>query len=209
MPDIGFERFVDLDNTEDMRRFQQIYETSFPDYTRKPMAAFHKWRDVLDIYIARADGQMVGFAVTCPLDHTPVAFMSYLAVDGSLQGQGIGGRLLDYTLSRLAEDTPAEVLIWEVEPEEPESEHPSNRRIRFYERHGARVITEIQNYLMPATIEGHPPIPMRLMWANIGGRKAMVTKRDFHQWVKAMFDTLYDDHPDLRDRTLADLRDED
>ncbi len=204
MPEAVFERLVDLDNAADMKRFQGIYEASFPDYTRKPMAAFFKWRDVLNIYIARVEGQLAGFAVTCPLDDAPVAFMSYLAVDGSFQGQGIGGRLLDYTLARLAEDTPAEALIWEVEPEEPEAGHLNNRRIRFYKRHGAKLIAEAQNYWMPAEND-HAPVPMRLMWANIGGRTTMVTKQQFYQWIKAMFDTIYADHPDLRDRMLADL----
>lgn len=204
MPDVVLERLVDLDNAEDMGRFRQIYEDNFPDYDRKPMQLFYDWRDVLRIYIARHDGQCIGFAVTCLFDNCPAAFMSYLAIDRRHQGKGIGSRLLSHVLSRLADDTSAEALIWEVEPEESQEDHPSNRRIQFYERHGAKVIAEIQNYQMPAATD-HPPIPMRLMWANLGGRTPVLTHSHIRHWIEGLFDTIYVHHPELRDIALADL----
>jgi len=83
----------------------------------------------------------------------------------------------------------------EVEPENPlDALDDATRRIRFYERHGAQIITETGHYLMP-TSNGQPPIPMRLMWANLDGRTPLLTLDEIRRWIQGIFETVYPAYP--------------
>ena len=92
----------------------------------------------------RRDGQVVAGAVGSACAPGGIVLLVYLAIAPSARGGGIGGALLDGAVERwVAEFSPGFVLA-EVEhpdyhPASPEHGDPV-ARLRFYERHGARLL---------------------------------------------------------------------
>jgi ribosomal protein S18 acetylase RimI-like enzyme len=120
--------------------------------------------------VAYEDLSLVGFAVLLELVGADAVVLEYLAVDRTMRSRGVGGFLFDHVVSGLANDkVPRDGLILEVES--PEAADGSEqilrqRRIGFYERHGATVITDAPAYRVPSTV-GPETLPFILMWHPI------------------------------------------
>ena len=89
----------------------------------------HAWAATIlpaenEIWVAEADGKVVGFAAVAP------GWLNHLYVEPDWQGRGIGHRLLDLAKER----SPEEVLLWTFARNE--------RARRFYENAGFAVIEE-------------------------------------------------------------------
>lgn len=92
----------------------------------------------------RRDGQVVAGAVGSSCAPGGVVLLVYLAIAPGGRGGGIGGALLDGAVARwVAEFSPAYVLAEVEHPDHhtasPEHGDPA-ARLRFYARHGARVL---------------------------------------------------------------------
>jgi ribosomal protein S18 acetylase RimI-like enzyme len=150
-----------------------LYETSFP-YHEKVMVSNHlaaiqrraAGNDRNHVFLAAlsAPATLVGIARYHMLPEVGVACLWYLAIAPQARSAGLGTRVYQEIVHRL-EPSVFRALIFEVEipanqPGETEREN-ARRRIRFYHRQGARLLTGIEylQYVGPHC----PATPMHLM----------------------------------------------
>jgi ribosomal protein S18 acetylase RimI-like enzyme len=147
-----------------------IAEDSFPPEEREPCWAFlesiEDGRSTL--YIARQEEIVVGFTKLTRLGQFPIYLMEYLAVARQSRNQRIGSQIIAY-LRKDLQGQPEAGMLLEVEPpqmaEGPERQL-RERRIRFYQRHGAARILDHDAYRMPSTID-ESSLWMHLMWLPV------------------------------------------
>ncbi len=150
---------------------QAIYEGSFPRKERSPFADLAASIDRSErlCFLAWEGEAVAGFAIALPLDVPGVHLLEYLAVAEGLRGRGLGAALLRAVREHL--DRPGAVgIILEVEPEATSS--VAQRRIAFYQRHGALLLELERPYLMAADNEAGL-LEMRLMWLSLGSTQAV------------------------------------
>ncbi|GAB2960550.1 hypothetical protein GCM10027280_56750 [Micromonospora polyrhachis] len=117
------------------------------------------------------DGQILGAAVGDWSRATRVMLLSYLAVTPAGRGTGIGTRLLTTLVERWRERYQPCLILAEVEhPGHHAGNHAHGdpvARLRFYGRHGARVLA--LPYFQPALAPGLARVPGMLLlalWAD-------------------------------------------
>ncbi len=147
-----------------------IAEDSFPPEEREPCLAFlepiENGRSTL--YIIRQEESVVGFTKLTRLGQSPIYFMEYLAVARQYHNQGIGSQIIAFLRKDLQGQPDAGMLL-EVEPPLAAEGHQRQlreRRIRFYQRHGAARILDHDAYRMPSTID-EGSLWMHLMWLPV------------------------------------------
>lgn len=131
---------------------------------------------------------LVAFALLFISPKDRFAHLDYFGVQRKLQNLGIGSRLLRNLLEYLkSDDRKFEWMLLEVGDDEARSDErwspDRRRRIRFYERHGARRLKDVK-YLFPG-YDGKP-IPMSLMVVPFLGQDEIVGNQ-----VRAMITRLY------------------
>jgi GNAT superfamily N-acetyltransferase len=147
-----------------------LYESAFPLAERVPVSVllrFLKERAAHTHVLAALDEEdaFAGLAFyTLPLESAGrAAFLWYLATLPQLRGQGLGAWIYRGILARLPRAVKA--LFFDVEiPEQaatPEERQLARRRIRFYQRLGARLLNGIR-YTMQAAPD-RPQLDLRLM----------------------------------------------
>lgn len=153
----------DSDETDVLR---VIYESSFPLTERLPfdemIAYIRSGRRRL--LVAECDSTVVGFAITSELV-CEVQLLEYLAVRSKQRSKGTGRRILDEVSGRL-EKEGRRGLLFEVEPQgrgNASEREDRKRRIAFYERAGATIVSGAPRYVMPNLADGQP-LEMVLMW---------------------------------------------
>jgi len=150
-----------------------LYEIAFPAHEKIPVSGH------LQILKKRARGEachshllaaldendnLVGLARYGNIEECCCAYLWYLAVIPQVRNQGIGAAIYeDLRMRAQADDLKA--MVFEVEmPSEaatPEDAEIAERRISFYRRMGAKIMTGIQ-YLQ--TVGPHQPVtPMHIM----------------------------------------------
>jgi ribosomal protein S18 acetylase RimI-like enzyme len=145
-----------------------LYECSFP---------IQELRDFDELFernprlLAARDGDLLlGFSIFRILEEASLGYLWYLCVDQSARGRGIGRQLYQRTLDSLKNGNHLKGLIFEVERLDSES-HPIYgdpiRRVKFYERLGARLILGY-DYRQPP-IPPYGEVPLQLMYHPIGG----------------------------------------
>ena len=144
----------------------EILTDSIPASERLPLARFKnllaggRYR----VYAFRSGSKVVGSAVLYFSQAQPVALLDYMAVRRELRGQGIGSALFREVAKVAMDETPAPIwLILEVDDDREGSQEDrklNHRRIEFYRRLGARLLTNVP-YLFPSSRT--EPVPMRLM----------------------------------------------
>jgi ribosomal protein S18 acetylase RimI-like enzyme len=148
-------------------QFRAIYEASFPpaeredfeSYARR-IAAGARW-----FFGAFRDDALIGLATFVPNIAPHIHLLEFLAIASEARSGGIGGQLLDEATRTLAAD-----LMLEVESDDECAEEERKlrqQRIRFYQRHGAQVVTGL-DYRIPRT-DGRGTLPMKLMWLSPRG----------------------------------------
>lgn len=147
-----------------------IAEDSFPPEEREPCLTFlepiENGRSTL--YIAWQEEKVVGFTKLTRLGQSPIYFMEYLAVARHLRNRSIGSQLITFLRNDL-QDQPNAGMLLEVEPPlaaEGPQRQLRERRIRFYQRHGAARILDHSAYRMPSTID-EGSLWMHLMWLPV------------------------------------------
>jgi ribosomal protein S18 acetylase RimI-like enzyme len=90
--------------------------------------------------------------------------LDYMAVRSDLRNQGVGARLFRALVDVVSDERPgADYLLLEVDDDrrgDSAGQLIARRRIEFYRRLGAKVLTNV-HYLFPS--HNGPPVPMRLM----------------------------------------------
>ncbi|MBN1824630.1 MAG: GNAT family N-acetyltransferase [Candidatus Eisenbacteria bacterium] len=100
-----------------------------------------------EVWVARADGRPVGFAVLV-LRGAFVGYLQSLVVEPALRGRGIGTRLLRFAEERILRESPNVFVC-------VSSFNPGARRL--YERLGYREVGTLDDYIVP----GHAEILLR------------------------------------------------
>ena len=179
----------------DVRR---IYEEGFPPHQRADFAEVSERRPGGESALALLrDGQPCGFALLRSLGDTGWIYLRYFVVDRRRRGQGLGGVLWDQLTARLRA-AGFTLLVFDVDdPAEPGQEPGEtivrSRRIRFYERHGARLLP-VTGYRAPhvAPHAGDPEwAPMLLMAAALAADSAGPRPGSDADWARAVIDAVY------------------
>ncbi len=107
-------------------------------------------------------------------------FLWYVAIDPARRAHGLGTEFYGEILERAAREL-AQMLIFEVEiPEDANGE--AARRIAWYRRLGARVLTGI--HYVQSVDSGVPPVPMHLMVHGL----APLSPTDVFEKARLMFE---------------------
>ncbi len=169
-------RQITTGSEELMGQIRSLYEASFPPEELRP---FEKISEELvspngkrlSRLIVALDGDSVpGISIFALFPEASLGYLWYICVDPDTRGSGLGGRLYRESLEILNRDASdlgmsLKGMIFEVERLTTEA-HPLYgdplRRIRFYQRLGARLI-EGYDYHQPP-IPPHGPVPLQLMF---------------------------------------------
>ncbi len=199
---------------EQIVQARAIYETSFPPAERAPFADLLASLAGPHAYgwaAADADG-LIGFAFAMTLEGTGVEFLTYLAVAPTRRGHGVGSALLWTVIDALRARGNTAGLLWEVESDDVDEEIPEaeralrRRRIAFYRRHGATIVSDAPAYRAP-NLAGAGTIPMKLMWRSLTTPPEGLAGDRLRRCIEAIYRQGYglpDDHPLVRE-TLAGL----
>ena len=183
--DYTLEPVDDLDPGQ-VTRVREIYEDGFAPHLRAGFATLTSGREAEESALALMRGaEPHGFVMLRPLGDSGWMFLRYLVA--GQRGQGLGGTMWDQLMAWLG-DRGHPLLVWDVEdPDEPgpgpDELTIRRRRIRFYERHGGRLLP-VRGYGNP---HGDDWTPMRLMAAPVAGgawpeTPAVVAAVYQHRW---------------------------
>jgi ribosomal protein S18 acetylase RimI-like enzyme len=144
-----------------------LYETAFPPNEKILVSTILKSlrnrqnRGTHMDAILNGNGLFIGMAMyELPSIH-PVAVLWYIAVMPDQRSQGWGSKIYHGILSQINPDI-YKALVFEVEiPSETGASTDAERRIRFYQKNGAKLLTGV-HYLQ--SVGWHqPPTPMHIM----------------------------------------------
>ena len=163
--------FTEIVNITDDRflPWLDLYETAFPPAERVLVSTFiHLLKEkstgeALDQHLlAGLDAQknLAGMAAYELNPEAGLAFLWYLAIAPNLRSQGIGSFFYQEIVRRV-DLAKYPLLLYEVEIPEGEDSATALRRIQFYQRNGAQILSGI--YYMQHVGWHQPPIPMHLM----------------------------------------------
>jgi GNAT superfamily N-acetyltransferase len=158
---IEFQEIKDPES-KSFAQFLEIYLDSFPENQRLST----------DIIIQRLQGnihqifggfwqdEVVFIAVLHPLISTDFILLTYLGTQENFRGQGIGTEFIKYIVDVVSHDQ--KYLLLEVEnPERGSEQEKKSRRMKFYQKLGARELKNV-DYLLPP-LSGNVPSEMKLI----------------------------------------------
>ena len=190
------------------RQVERIYLDSFPVSQIRPTKMIIRMLEFDPNYyllVAREDDFIVGFSMLYAFNELNTAFLDFMAIDKTYRGRSIGSELFRYTLNvsrRLVVNSIG--VFFEVERESPleyDREGFKYRRVRFYRRHGAKVLENV-HYMLP-DLQGGEPEDTYLM--IIPNREIAYLEKSFvFRAIKSIYLTMYHcyDELDLLDFTI-------
>jgi GNAT superfamily N-acetyltransferase len=172
--------------------WMELYELSFPPSERLLIASMlaiaagqaregphREW-----LLSALADGEFVGLAHYATVPELRLAGLWGLATRPGLRGRGLGAEIYN-SLRRQLTAEGCDALIFEVErpdlAETNEARQFAERRIGFYTRLGARLLTGIEYWQWVGPHQ--PPVSMRVMVHPA----AECSAEQGFAWAKALF----------------------
>jgi GNAT superfamily N-acetyltransferase len=150
---------------------RRIYCAGFAEQLRADFASLTERRAPgEDALVLLRDGQPAGFALVRRLGDTGWSYLRYFVVDERRRGQGLGGTMWDRLMARLRAAGQT-LLVFDVEdPDEPgcdpAEQRVRDRRIAFYQRHGARLLP-VSGYRTPPVAAGGEWDSLRLLAAPV------------------------------------------
>jgi GNAT superfamily N-acetyltransferase len=170
-----------------VRPMLDLYRRSFSDDERDPVDVLMSELDPAVIAARHADrsphllvlemgGVVVGLARFAVFFGPRMAHLIHIAIERRHWGEGLGPMLMDAALRRAGLDlqfrgasltgTALEVERSDLARSE-EDRLERERRIRFFERRGAKLVTA--TYTQPAVHPDGEPVPMNLFWLPAAG----------------------------------------
>ncbi len=140
--------------------------------------------------LATRDHTVMGLSIFRYHQEPAFGYLWYLCVDESTRGTGIGGKLYRATVDQLnavAEGYGQQIkgMMFEISRLDSES-HPiygdPHRRLRFYERLGARMILGY-DYRQPP-IPPYPEVPLQLMFHPVDLQESACTQDELATLVR-------------------------
>lgn len=188
-------RFHELTDVNDdlLIPWLDLYEMAFPPEERVLVSEFLKLlkrkaadRDADAHMVAALDArdEFVGMMRFDINKDTRLAYLWYLAVAANARNRGLGGVIHEHVLNK-AREAGAKAALFEVEApesfEDPHLQETAARRIGFYQRHGALMLTGI-SYIHRAAPH-QPEVPMHIMVSPF----EPVTPGEAYNWAKSLF----------------------
>lgn len=165
-------------NTLSIATAQRIYEETFPIEERRPSKEWCKMCEQHPFFHAmtiNTEGEIRGIMTYWILP--TCYYIEHFAITMEQRGEGFGSAALRLFLSSHTD----RIVILEVEP--PETEF-TQRRIRFYERHGFKLLS--YPYLQPPYRHGDSPLPLNLMT-----NRKIEAERKIQETIKAIHKEVY------------------
>ncbi len=157
-------------STQDLAEVhEQVLRPSFPDDELVDLPRLEAMLEsgTLHVVVARDDEGVRGTAIAEWSPETGILLLAYLAIAPGRRGGGVGSLLLDHAIDTWRTELDPWLVVAEVE--DPAAHTGSDAhgdpaaRLRFYQRHGARVIPV--PYAQPAMHPGGRRVPDLLLLA--------------------------------------------
>ncbi len=176
-------------------QFRAIYDDSFLPHERAEFASLTgsiasgaRW-----LFTATRGDDLFGFAIIVPYIARDVHLLEYLAVARDARSSGIGGVLLREIVDALRVTGNLAGILLEVEPDDEgdaDARALRQRRIAFYERHGARVIDGVPNYRVPLA-DRTGTMRMKLLWLPIAANSDAPRGEKLRECVGGILEKSY------------------
>ncbi|WP_158566888.1 GNAT family N-acetyltransferase [Actinomadura craniellae] len=161
---VVFAECTEIDDDTFDRFYREVLEPAFPPAELSGLeemrAAFRLPLPGCFGMVALNDGEPIGGALGEYSASSGVLLLAYLAIRPGIRGGGLGGRLLGRALPCWREATKPVVTLAEIEDPRfhrgSEGHGDPTARVRFYERHGARVLP--LPYFQPSLGAGLPRV---------------------------------------------------
>lgn len=149
-------------NSPDFPEAFQIYLDSFPPSERQPEDIIQERlaNQIYQWFVAKVDEKVVAIALLYDLKGTDFILLDYLGTDKKYQGRGIGTELMNHII-KLAIASQKTLVIEVEHPDSDENAEEKRRRVKFYQRIGAKILNNVR-YLLPP-LSGELPTEMLLM----------------------------------------------
>jgi GNAT superfamily N-acetyltransferase len=183
-----------------------IYETSFPPKERREFHVFiNRYSERSPqhagyLYALVQARQVVGITAFSVFARTGIINLSIIAAHPDMRGQGIGGALLNLTMTEgvawfTDRGQACAGMVWEVEQVEAaenEAERAERiRRIGFYEKSGGQLIGD---FTLPPLRPGQPELYLTVMFRPAVDNRAVPIDAIVETVCRETY-TLPDDHP--------------
>ncbi|UJP40182.1 GNAT family N-acetyltransferase [Cellulomonas palmilytica] len=151
------------------RVHDEVLRSSFPDDELADLPTLQAMlaNGTLRLVVAHDEDGLRGAALAEWFPATGVLLLAYLAIAPGGRGGGVGSRLLDHAIDTWRTELDPWLVVAEVEDPAQhtgsEAHGDPTARLRFYRRHGARVIP--LPYVQPAMHPGGPRVPGLLLLA--------------------------------------------
>jgi GNAT superfamily N-acetyltransferase len=134
----------------------EIYCLSFPENERQPVDKIEERVNagLSDMIVGEKDGKVAFMALLYPLRGTNFILLDYIATAPDYRNQGIGAEFLNNIINSNKAD--GKYLILEVDdPRFGDNKDNRQRRVRFYQRLGAKILKDVK-YLLPPFLSDVP-----------------------------------------------------
>jgi GNAT superfamily N-acetyltransferase len=170
MNDYGRFSLRDLDDRQ-LDAVRSVFEEAFPPWQREAfddLVARERTGHASTVILVDS-GQPLALAVTSCLASVRWSYLEYFAVDVDQRSRGVGGQLWRAMGRDLVARAQPGRLVLEVDDpagaaEDPAEHRIRERRIRFYQRQGARFLPA-RDYNVPHLDSADDSEPMLLLWA--------------------------------------------
>lgn len=199
-------------DADKLAALRALYDANFPPVLQKPFGLLQAGIADGSIALLTAErtlpppARLLGFATLVPLPHSRALYLGYLATAPELHGMGIGGQLFDFLVRWAQDNSDAGAVVWEVEAPEPDPDHLHNRRIRFYERHGAHLVTLAPRYRMADGQGG--TIALRFMWIPLRADTPAPDRDTVARWIRDLYPLVYPGAEAFAETLIAELHED-
>jgi GNAT superfamily N-acetyltransferase len=176
-------------NEELDRAFARVYESSFPNGDCEDTAELLAGVGELGRRaVAWMDPGLRGIATWMPLSVPGVTFLEYMAVAEPARNNGLGGAMLKEIFALLHAESGEGWVVWEVQ--QPYAAVGAERdlrtrRVGFFERHGAEVLTGAPLYRAPR-FDGPGSLPFHVMARPIPASGGQLEGTELQAVVKSL-----------------------
>jgi len=183
---------------ETFRQLFAIYASSITPREQKPedwirvMVASPEYR----VWVAGADGLVVGFSFLFLPQAERFALLEYMAVAPQHRGRGLGAELFRRSVAHAATPEGAGLpVLLEIDSDREASSDRSlrTRRERFYRRLGCVKITGLR-YLMP--LRGVGPVPEMDLMVYQAQPRMGIARSHLRRWLQTIYRDVYRCSPD-------------